>query len=235
MHMCAAAQAILFVRITTTVHNFHFERISGGSRRPGRHYPNQIHRFQSSPLQSILQGPCRQMYGYRVGLSDQNKYSSVCKLCQAFAQLLSFWADFAPIVIYTSYADTDPAAPCTSVRMEEPHPFWKIRMERYRFCHKKLTLCALQVLRGRGLDHEQREMSDKREITSAGMHYAILRLTVDSASGKTEETRSLSQKTCTKCNMFVKKKKEVPCCRRRNRLSGPARGWNRLHRVTWVI
>jgi len=81
-------------------------------------------------------------------------------------------------------------------------------MERNRFCHKKLALCDLQVLRGRGLDHEQREMSDKREVTSAGMHYAILHLTVDSASGKTEETRSLSQKTCTKCKFFVTKIKQ---------------------------
>jgi len=49
-------------------------------------------------------------------------------------------------------------------------------------------------------------MSESRETTSADMRYAILSLTVDSASGRTEETY-LFPDICTKCKCLGKDKK----------------------------
>jgi len=44
------------------------------------------------------------------------------------------------------------------------------------------------------LDHERREMSEKRATTSADMRYAILRLTVEIASSRAEETNLFHKK-----------------------------------------
>ena len=47
----------------------------------------------------------------------------------------------------------------------------------------------LQDVRGESLDHERREMSEKRETTRADVRYAILCLPGDSASGRVKEDR----------------------------------------------
>jgi len=52
------------------------------------------------------------------------------------------------------------------------------------------------------LDHERREMSEKRETTSADMGYAILCLTVDIASSGVEED-ILSHKNVALCATFL--------------------------------
>ena len=96
MHMCAAAQIDLFVRITTTVHNFHCEHIFGGSCRCGRHYPNQTIDFNPALYRTYCKdraGRCTDTAWISV---TRNKYSSVCTLCQAFAQLCG-WRTSEPI------------------------------------------------------------------------------------------------------------------------------------------
>ncbi len=82
---------------------------------------------------------------------------------------------------------------------------------------------------------EQHDMSENRETTNADMYQALPRLAGYIASGRAEETSSFSQTCCTLCNMFVKKKKKVPCCRRRIRLpSGETSGLD-LNHVSSVI
>jgi hypothetical protein len=56
----------------------------------------------------------------------------------------------------------------------------------------------------------------------------------DSASGRAENSRSFSQKIHN-VNFFVKKKKEVPCCRRRNQLPGLVCSRNSSYCVTPVM
>ncbi|MFP4436634.1 MAG: hypothetical protein ACLFVO_05260 [Chloroflexaceae bacterium] len=57
------------------------------------------------------------------------------------------------------------------------------------------------------MDHEQHEMSENREMTSADMYQALPRLTGIIASDRAEEIRSFSQKSSQR-EFFVKKKKE---------------------------
>jgi hypothetical protein len=56
------------------------------------------------------------------------------------------------------------------------------------------------------LDHERREMSEKRETANAAMYPAIPCLTGNIASGTVEETRSFAQKN-SRCEFFCAKEK----------------------------
>ncbi|MFP4437517.1 MAG: hypothetical protein ACLFVO_09740 [Chloroflexaceae bacterium] len=64
------------------------------------------------------------------------------------------------------------------------------------------------------MDHEHHDMSEHRETANAAMYLVIPRLARDIAVGRTEDSR-LFQKKIHVVNLFVKKIKQVPCCRRR--------------------
>ena len=92
----------------------------------------------------------------------------------------------------------------------------------------------LQELRGGRLDHESREMSEKRETATADRYQTIPRLAGVIASGRAEDSLSCSHTICTLCKWCVNKKQNVPCCRRRfGCSSGQTPGLN-AHRVTPV-
>jgi hypothetical protein len=52
-------------------------------------------------------------------------------------------------------------------------------------------------------------MSETHETATADTYQMIPRLTGDNASSRAEDSSSFSQKCCTKCNIFVKKKKHT--------------------------
>jgi hypothetical protein len=66
------------------------------------------------------------------------------------------------------------------------------------------------------LDHESREMSEKRETATADRYQTISRLAGVIASGRAEDIVSFSRNFGSSSQNFVKRKdQQVPCCRRR--------------------
>jgi len=67
------------------------------------------------------------------------------------------------------------------------------------------------------------------------LSYAVAYPKGNFASGRAEDIVSFSRKFGSESQIFVKKVRKVPCCRRRNRLLCLARGRNNLHRITHII
>jgi len=70
-------------------------------------------------------------------------------------------------------------------------------------------------------------MNEKRETTSAPMRYVILALTMDSASGRAEDSRSVSRKFGTLCQIFVKQIKQYQAAAGKS-------GCHRIKRPVWT-